>query len=84
MTKKLRHAIIIIVRGTKEALEIKERETARGKKMTYSKASELLGLTTPKSLEKQAEMAKSMLSRMTYKTPLRYKVAADVLIRAAS
>ena len=52
--------------------------------MTYSKASELLGLTTPKSLEKQAEMAESMLSRMTHKTPLRYKVAADVLIRAAS
>ena len=54
-----------------------------GDDMTYSRASELLGLTTPKSLEKQAEMAKSMLSRMTHKTPLRYKVAADVLIRAA-
>jgi len=54
-----------------------------GDEMTYSRASELLGLTTPKRLEKQAEMAKGMLSRMTYKTPLRYKVAADVLIRAA-
>jgi hypothetical protein len=62
----------------------RERGTAKERRMTYSKASELLGLTTPKSLEKQAEMAKSMLSRMTYKTPLRYKVAADVLIRAAS
>ena len=51
--------------------------------MTYSKASEILGLTTPKSLKEQAEMAKSMLSRMTWETPLRYKVAADVLIRAA-
>jgi hypothetical protein len=29
LTKKQRHAIIIIVRGTKEALEIKERETAK-------------------------------------------------------
>jgi hypothetical protein len=61
---------------TQRKIEVRE-------KMTYSKASELLGLTTPKSLKKQAEMAKSMLSRMTYKTPLRYKVAADVLIRAA-
>jgi hypothetical protein len=33
LTKKLRYAIIINVRGTKEALEIKERETAKGKQM---------------------------------------------------
>ena len=72
-------------RSRGETLErLKTGKPGRGRRMTYSKASELLGLTTPKSLKEQAEMAKSMLSRMTYKTPLRYKVAVDVLIRAAS
>lgn len=51
--------------------------------MTYSQASELLGFTTPKSVKDQAKLAQSALRSMTTKTPLRYKVAADVLIRAA-
>ncbi|MDD5650420.1 MAG: hypothetical protein PHF86_08410 [Candidatus Nanoarchaeia archaeon] len=51
--------------------------------MDYSKACELLNLTTPKSLKEQAELAKSILKHMNFKTPLRYKVAADILIKAA-
>ena len=51
--------------------------------MTYSKASELLGFTTPKSIKEQAALAQSKLSRMTMTTPLRYKVAAQILIDAA-
>jgi len=51
--------------------------------MNYSKACELLNLTTPKSLKEQAELAKSILKHMNFKTPLRYKVAADILVKAA-
>ena len=51
--------------------------------MNYSKAIELLGLTTPKSLTENARLASGQLSRMTAKAPLRYKVAAMVVIEAA-
>lgn len=51
--------------------------------MNYSKAIELLGLTTPKSLSENARLASSMLSHMTAECPLRYKVAASVIIEAA-
>lgn len=51
--------------------------------MDYSKASELLGFTTPKSLKDQAKLASIALEHMTDKTQLRYKVAAQVLIDAA-
>ena len=49
--------------------------------MEYSRACELLGLTTPKSLTENARLA-SMLNNMTDKAPLRYKVAAQVIINA--
>ena len=51
--------------------------------MNYSQAIELLGLTTPKSLEKNAKLAAGQLSHMNFKTPLRYKVAAQIVIDAA-
>lgn len=51
--------------------------------MNYSEACELLGFTTPKSLTANAKLAESALGHMTFKTPLRYKVAAQVLIDAA-
>ena len=51
--------------------------------MTYSKAVELLGLTTPKSLADNAKLAESKLAHMTPQAPLRYTVAAMVIIRAA-
>jgi len=51
--------------------------------MKYSKSCELLGLTTPKSLIENARLAASMLKNMTDKSPLRYKVAAQVIINAA-
>jgi hypothetical protein len=51
--------------------------------MNYSKAIELLGLTTPKSLAQNARLAQGQLARMTDKAPLRYKVAAQVVIEAA-
>jgi len=51
--------------------------------MEYSKACELLGLTTPKSLTENARLATTMLNNMTNKAPLRYKVAAQVIINAA-
>ncbi len=51
--------------------------------MSYSTAIEILGLTTPKSLLQNAALAETMLSAMTARCPLRYKVAAMVVIRAA-
>lgn len=50
--------------------------------MDYSKAIELLGLTTVKSLSENARLAAGMLSHMTSKCPLRYKVAASVVMAA--
>lgn len=52
-------------------------------KMSYSKATELLGLTSPKTLQQNAELAKDKLSNMTPNTPLKYKVAAQIIIDAA-
>lgn len=49
--------------------------------MNYSEAIELLGLTTPKSLAENARLAQGMLDRMTVKCPLRFKVAASIVIR---
>jgi len=51
--------------------------------MTYSKACELLGLTTPKSIEANAALAKVRLSVLAKNAPLRFKVACQVLIDAA-
>jgi len=52
--------------------------------MDYSKACELLGFTTPKSLEENAKLAKSRLRAYAgNKVALRYLVACDVLIKAA-
>ena len=50
--------------------------------MTYSKAIEILGFTTPRSLEFNAELAKTLMSVLTLDSPLRYKVACRVLIEA--
>ena len=51
--------------------------------MTYSRACEILSLTTPKSLEANAVLAASVLSHLTLTSPLRYEVACRVLIEAA-
>ena len=51
--------------------------------MTYSRACELLGLTTPKTLKENSELAKSKLSTMTTKTPLKYKVAVKIIVEAS-
>ena len=51
--------------------------------MSYSKACEILGFTTPKSFSANARLAKSRLATMTISAPLRYKVACKVLIDAA-
>jgi hypothetical protein len=53
------------------------------KEMTYSRACELLGFTTPKSLQANAELAKSAMKTLVPNAPLRYRVACSVLIRAA-
>ncbi len=51
--------------------------------MDYSRACELLGFTTPKSLRDNAELAKSRLrSYQGNQVALRYLVACDVLIKA--
>jgi hypothetical protein len=53
--------------------------------MNYSKACELLGFTTPKSLEENAQLAKSRLRAYEgNNVPLRFLVACDVLIAAAN
>ena len=51
--------------------------------MTYLRACEILGFTTPKSKIDNALLAKSKLSRLVITTPLRYKVACSILIEAA-
>jgi hypothetical protein len=51
--------------------------------MSYSKACEILDLTTPKSLSENARLASGILSRLTDTAPLRYKVAAQIIIEAA-
>ncbi len=51
------------------------------KVMGYDEAIEILGLTTPKSLEENAELAYGL--NFTASAPLRYKVARSVVIRAA-
>lgn len=55
----------------------------KGETMSYSRACEILGYTTPKSLQANAELAKSALRTMAANAPLRFKVAASVLIAAA-
>ena len=52
--------------------------------MTYSKACEILNLTTPKSAKENAELAKVRLSCMTIECPLRFAVAAQVIVDAAN
>ena len=51
--------------------------------MNYSEACELLGFTTPKSVDENARLAEGALRAMSAKTPLRFKVAARLLIEAA-
>lgn len=53
------------------------------KEMSYDEAIELLGFTTPKSLEENAGYAKTRLANMLPNAPLRYQVACVVVIRAA-
>ncbi len=51
--------------------------------MDYSRACELLGFTTPKSLRDNADLAKSRLrSYQGNQVALRYLVACNVLIKA--
>ena len=58
--------------------------TKTNNRMSYSEATELLGFTTPKSPDANARLATSRLNNMTAAAPLRYKVACNVLIKAAS
>ena len=52
--------------------------------MTYDRACEILGFTTPTSVSENARLAEGRLERMQPgKQPLRYHVAAMVLINAA-
>ncbi|MEE9302569.1 MAG: hypothetical protein V3U84_02180 [Thiotrichaceae bacterium] len=51
--------------------------------MNVSKAKEILGFTTKKSAEKDAQLARAALSTMALNAPLRYKVACRTLIDAA-
>jgi hypothetical protein len=51
--------------------------------MTYSKACEILGFTTPKSMAANARLAEARLANLTPSAPLRYKVACRVLMRGA-
>ena len=51
--------------------------------MSYSRACEILGFTTPKSLKENAKLAESRLRHLTKNAPLKYSVACRVLIDAA-
>ena len=50
--------------------------------MTYEKACEVLGLTTPKSFEENARLAESRLRNTPATAPLRITVACKVLMDA--
>jgi hypothetical protein len=56
----------------------------RSETMTYSAACELLGLTTPKALARNAEFAQSILRCLKQTAPLQYKVACQVIIDAVT
>jgi hypothetical protein len=51
--------------------------------MTYDRACELTGFTTPKSLAANAVLAEGRMERMEPGQPLRYQVALITLINAA-
>jgi len=51
--------------------------------MTYDRACEILGFTTPKSIEANAKLAESCRKNLAPTAPIRYSVACTVLIRAA-
>lgn len=51
--------------------------------MSYSKACEILGLTTPKSVTENARLAKVIRAALTLNAPLKKSVACEVLINAA-
>ena len=56
----------------------------KGDTMTYDRACELLGFTTPKTPEENARQAESVLRTMGRGVALRYHVACSVLIEAAN
>ena len=68
-------------------MTLREIKNAKGnemkKEMTYSRACEILGLTSPKSVDENAKLAETYLSTLLPCAPLRYSVACMVLIRAA-
>jgi hypothetical protein len=51
--------------------------------MTYERACEILGFTTPKSYAQNARLAGECEKHLTLGSPLRLKVACGVLINAA-
>ena len=51
--------------------------------MTYSRACEILGLTTPKSFAQNAKFAASILRHLKATAPLRLKVACQTIIDEA-
>lgn len=51
--------------------------------MTYERAQQILGFTSPMSRERRAELAKVRLENRVIGSPLRYGVACRVLIDGA-
>lgn len=51
--------------------------------MTYERAQQLLNFTSPMSRKQRAELAKSYLETRVLGSPLRYRVAARVIIEGA-
>lgn len=51
--------------------------------MTYDRACEILGFTTPKSLTENARLAEGRLAALVPGAPLRYSVACSVIINEA-
>ena len=64
--------------------QTRERKTQRDETMTYKQACEVLGYTTPRSVENNAKLAMNRLRSMTPQMPVKYAVACDVLISAAN
>jgi hypothetical protein len=66
-----------------QPVERNAKHLVRKRTMSYSKACEILGYTTPKSVDANARLARIRLSVLPVGSPLRYAVACDVLIKAA-
>ena len=75
--------LLLSPHATNIPMYLRDERNEKEPDMTYSRACELLNLTTPKSLEANAKLAAGILRSLVPGCPLRYSVACSILIEAA-